>query len=89
MVGLNVYINGNLEGADWTGVRKIRETDADTRVIIGRRNDFMGGYSNVYFKELAFREQFVEPWEAREFFRIYGRMQICFHLFTPCRKGGD
>ncbi|XP_072051963.1 uncharacterized protein [Amphiura filiformis] len=70
--GLNFYINGNLEGADWAGVRKIRSTDSDTRIIIGRRNDFMGGYSDVYFEELALRERFVEPWEAREVFKIYG-----------------
>lgn len=97
--GLNFYINGNLEGADWSGVRKIRETDADTRVIIGRRNDFLGDYSDVYFEELSVRYRFVEPWEAREVFEITGdyivwliqklRYFFCNCSYKTCEKIGS
>ncbi len=80
--GLSLYINGDLDAADWVGIRKIRSTDSDTRIIIGRRNDFIGDYSNVYFEELAFRERYVEPWEVRDVFKIYGKFAINFLTYA-------
>ncbi|XP_033107824.1 uncharacterized protein LOC117109565 [Anneissia japonica] len=73
--GMVLYKNGAIVSYDAKGLRKIREADLDTKIILGRRNDFLDAYSAMEFEELIFWEKYVETWEAREVFGLPGRAQ--------------
>ncbi|XP_071941863.1 uncharacterized protein [Antedon mediterranea] len=68
--GMILYKDGYIVSYDDVGIRKIREADLDTKIILGRRNDFLDAYSSMEFEELVFWERFVETWDAREVFGL-------------------
>ncbi|XP_070574742.1 uncharacterized protein [Ptychodera flava] len=68
--GLHLYIDGIQHAADFTGYRKIRPEDFETRLILGRRNDFLDNDSNFTFEEFAVFERELKPYELRELFGL-------------------
>ncbi|XP_038069862.1 uncharacterized protein LOC119739102 [Patiria miniata] len=64
-LGLVLYIDGNTHGRDRTGHVRLRHHDLDSRLLVGRRNDYLAGFANVTLEWLAIWEHYIEPWEAR------------------------
>ena len=73
--GLILYINGDNHGMDHTGLVRLRHNDLDTRLLVGRRNDYLAGYGHFILEQLAVLERFVEPWQARREFGLVGTDQ--------------
>lgn len=64
--GLEFYKDGRLVAMDPTGYRKFRIKDDETRLILGRRNDYLGNAANFSWEEAAIVEDFLEPFKMRE-----------------------
>lgn len=64
--GLEFYMDGRLIAIDPTGYRKFRVKDDQTRLILGRRNDFLGNAANFSWEETAIKEEILEPFKLKE-----------------------
>ncbi|XP_071479259.1 uncharacterized protein [Diadema antillarum] len=73
--GLTFFVDGLVVARDPVGYQRFRTSDYETRLILGRRNDFLGHASNSSFEELAVNEQKVEPYEYRENFALLDNLE--------------
>ncbi|KAJ8041296.1 Adhesion G protein-coupled receptor L3 [Holothuria leucospilota] len=67
-VGMFFYLNGDLKAADWVGFRRIRPSDLDFGLTVGRRNDFLGDFAHLTLADVAVWFHVIHPWQAREVF---------------------
>ncbi|XP_022103402.1 uncharacterized protein LOC110986089 isoform X2 [Acanthaster planci] len=63
--GLAMFKDGRLVAIDPTGYRKYRNSDGETLLILGRRNDFLDNAANFTFEEVAIVERPMETFEYR------------------------
>lgn len=64
--GLEFYMDGRLVAVDPTGYRKFRTKDDETRLILGRRNDYLSNAANFSWEETAIVEEYLEPFQMKE-----------------------
>ncbi|XP_038070163.1 uncharacterized protein LOC119739340 [Patiria miniata] len=63
--GLALFMDGRLVAIDPTGYRKYRNTDEQSKLILGRRNDFLDNAANFTFEEVAIVERPMDTFEYR------------------------
>ncbi|XP_063951327.1 uncharacterized protein LOC135153166 isoform X1 [Lytechinus pictus] len=83
--GLFFYMNGRVVAHDPIGYQKFRNSDFETLLILGRRNDFLGHASNISFDELVIAERKMEPYEYRDAFAKMDNLQYmdASYKWTP------
>lgn len=76
------YLNGDLKAADWVGFRRIRPSDLDFGLTVGRRNDFLGDFARLTLQEVAVWFHIIHPWQARGVFGFPGSVLLRYNSFV-------